>query len=67
MTFEIGFFAFKVDIFSMKIYIVVNMDVVIDVTYSRKTVNTCVVITLLLHGVIHRKTETSYDNSLIDS
>ena len=45
----------------MKIYIVVT-DVVNDVTYSRKSIN--MVITLLLHGVIHLKTATSYDNSL---
>ena len=36
----------------MKINIVV-MDIVSDVAYSRKSVNTCVVITLLLHDVIH--------------
>ena len=42
MTFKIVF-AFEVDIFSMKIYIVVT-DVVNDVTYSRKSVNICVVI-----------------------
>ena len=45
----------------MKINIVVT-DVVIDVTYSHKSVNTHVVITLLLHGVIHWKTAASYDN-----
>ena len=56
------FIAFKMDIFSMKIYIVVT-DVVNDVTYSRKSVNTRVVITLLLHDVIHWKTATSYDNT----
>ena len=44
----------------MKIYIVAT-DVVNDVTYSRKSVNTCVVITLLLHDVIHWKTATSCD------
>ena len=44
----------------MKIYIVVT-DVVSDVTYSRKSVNTHVVKTLLLHYVIHWKTDTSYD------
>ena len=51
----------KVDIFPMKINIVV-MEVVSDVTYSRKNVNTRVVKTLLLHDVfIHWKTATSYD------
>ena len=44
----------------MKINIVVT-DVVNDVTYSRKSVITRVVITLLLHDVIHWKTATSYD------
>ena len=39
----------------MKINIVVT-DVVNDVTYSRKSVNTRVVITLLSHDVIHWKT-----------
>ena len=38
------FIAFKVDIFSKKIYIVVT-DVVNDVTCSSRSVNTCVVIT----------------------
>ena len=47
-------------IFSIKIYIVV-MDVVNNVTSSRKSVNTCVVIILLLQDVIHWKTATSYD------
>ena len=46
----------------MKINIVVS-DVVSDVTYSSKSVNTRVVITLLLHDVIHWKTATSYDTS----
>ena len=44
------FFAFehvKVDIFSVKIYIVVT-DVVNDITFSRKSVNTRVVITLFI-------------------
>ena len=45
----------------MKINIVVT-DVVNDVTYSHKSVNTRVFITLLLHDIIHRKTATSYDN-----
>ena len=44
----------------MKINIVVT-DVVNGVKYSRKSVNTRVVITLLLHDVIHWKTVTSYD------
>ena len=44
----------------MKIYIVV-MDVINDVTYYRNSVNTCVVITLLLHDIIHWKSVTSYD------
>ena len=48
------------DIFPMKINIVVT-DVVNDVTNSRKSVNTCVVITLLSHDVIHLKTSTSND------
>ena len=47
----------------MKISIVVK-DVNNDVTYSRKSVNTCVVITPLLHDVIHLKTATSYDKAL---
>ena len=46
MTSKTGFYPFKVDIFSMKIYIVVT-DVVNDVTYSSKSVNTHVVVTLL--------------------
>ena len=47
----------------MKIYIVyIVMDVVNDLTYSRKSVNTRVAITLLtFHDVIHWKTATSYD------
>ena len=49
------------DTFPLKINIVVT-DFVNDVTYSRKSVNTRVVITLLLHDVIHWKTATSYDN-----
>ena len=44
----------------MKIDIVVT-DVISDVTYSRKSVNTPVVITLLLHDVIHWKTATAFD------
>ena len=48
--------------FSVEINIVVT-DVVNDVMYSRKSVNTCVVITLLLHEVIHQKTPTSYDKT----
>ena len=48
----------------MKINIVVT-DVVNDVTYSRKSVNTCVVITLLLHDVIHWKTAMSYDKCIL--
>ena len=44
----------------MKLYVVVT-DVDNDVTYSRKSVKTHVVITLLLHDVIHWKTVTSYD------
>ena len=44
----------------MKINIVVTY-VVNDVTYSRKSVNTRVVVTLLLHDIIHWKTATSYD------
>ena len=51
------------DIFPLKINIVV-MDVVNDVTYSRKSVNTRAVITLLLHDVIHRKTAMSYDKTI---
>ena len=50
----------------MKIYIVV-MDVINDVTYSRKSVNTRVVITLLLHDVIHWKTAMSYDKKKYSS
>ena len=46
MTLKIGFYRLEVDIFSMKIYIVVT-DVVSDVTYSRKSVNTRVVIRFL--------------------
>ena len=49
----------------MQINIVVT-DVVNDVTYSRR-VNTRVVITLLLHDVIHWKTVTSYDKQALDS
>ena len=44
----------------MKIYIVVTDDVN-DVTYSRKSFNTRVFITLLLHDIIHWKTATSYE------
>ena len=60
------FIAFKVDIFPMKINIVVT-DVVNDVTYSHKSVNTCVVIALLLHDVIHWKTAMLYDNIVYHS
>ena len=62
LSYKYDFIAFKVDIFPMKINIVVT-DVVNDVTYSRKSVNTRVVITLLLHDVIHWKTATSYDKA----
>ena len=44
----------------MKLYIVVT-DVVNDVTYSRESVNTRVVKTRSLHGVIDWKTAASYD------
>ena len=44
----------------MKICIVVT-DVANDVTYSRKSVITRVVIQFLGHDVIHWKTATSYD------
>ena len=44
----------------MKINIIAA-DVVNEVTCSRESVNTRVLITLLLHDVIHGKTETSYD------
>ena len=47
-------------IFPRKISTVVT-DVVNDITYSRKSVNTCAVMTLLLHDVIHWKTATSHD------
>ena len=57
MNFKIGFYRLR----SGHIYIVVR-DVVNDVTYSRKSVYTRVVMTLLLHDVIHWKTATSYDN-----
>ena len=50
------FIAFKVDILSMKIYIVV-MVVVNDDTYSRKSVNT--------HDVIQWKTPASYDKNTL--
>ena len=43
----------------MKINVVT--DIVNDVTYSCTSVNTSVIITLLLHDVIHWKTGTSYD------
>ena len=46
----------------MKINIVVT-DVVNDVTYSRKSVITRMVITLLLYDIIHWKTATSYDKT----
>ena len=64
MTFEIGFLAFKVDIFSMKIYIVVT-DVVNDVTYSCKSVNTRVVITLLSYDVAVFQWITSCDKCVM--
>ena len=48
----------------MKIYIVVT-DVVNDVTHSRKSVNTRVVIRFLWHDVIHWKTATSYDKGIL--
>ena len=50
----------------MKINIVVT-DFVNDVMYSRKSVNARVVITLLLHDVIHWKTATSYVKSIFIS
>ena len=50
----------------MKIYIVV-MDIINDVTHSRKSVNTHVVITLLLHGVTHWKTAMSNDKKKYSS
>ena len=40
------------------------MDVVNDITYSRKSVITRVVIRFLCHDVIHWKTGTSYDKTL---
>ena len=62
MTFKTGFFSpFKVDIILLKEYYIVVTDIVNDVMYSRKSVNTRVVITLLLHDFIHWKTATSYD------
>ena len=57
MNFKIGFYRLR----SGHIYIVVR-DAVNDVTYSRRSVYTRVVMTLLLHDVIHWKTATSYDN-----
>ena len=63
--FKYNFIGFKMVIFPMKINIVVT-DIVNDVTYSRKSVNTCVVITLLLHDVIHRKAATLYDKKRLD-
>ena len=48
----------------MNIYIVV-IDVVNDVMYSRKSVNTCVVITPLLHDITHWKTVMSYDKECL--
>ena len=62
MNFKIGFYRLR----SGHIYIVVA-DVVNDVTYSRKSVNTRVVMTLLLHDVIHWKTATSYDKKYFSS
>ena len=47
----------------MKFFIVVT-DVVNDVTYSRKSVSTRGVITLL-HNVIHWKTAVPYDKQCI--
>ena len=47
MTSKIGFITFKVDIFSLKINIVVT-DVINDVAYSCKSVNTRLVITLFI-------------------
>ena len=47
VTFNFEFIAFKAVILSLKIYIVVT-DVVNDVPYSRKSVNTRVVITLFI-------------------
>ena len=44
-------------------YIVVT-DFINDVTNSRKIVNACVVITQLLHEVIHRITAKSYDKKV---
>ena len=60
MTFNIEFYPLLSGHIFNKNYIVV-MNVVSDVTYYRKSVNTRVVITLLLHDVIHWKTGTSYD------
>ena len=47
LTLKKDFITFKVDKFSIKKYIVVT-DAVIDVTYSRKSANTRVVITLFI-------------------
>ena len=58
MTLKKNFIAFKMDIFSMKIYMDV-MDVANDVTHSRKSVITRVVVTFLIQDVINRKTATS--------
>ena len=46
----------------MKIYIVVT-DIINDVAYSRKSVTTHVVITVLLHDVIHLDVEEPIDPS----
>ena len=66
---KLDFIAFKVDIFSVKIYIVVT-DVVNDVTFSRKSVNSGhntllhdVIHWTLLHDVIHWKRAMPYDKS----
>ena len=47
----------------MKINIVVT-DILNDVTYFSKSVNTRVVVTHLLHDVIHSKTATSYEKDV---
>ena len=66
MTLKIGFIVFKEDTFSMKIYVVVT-DVVSDVTYSRKSVNTLVlrssehIFYYMKSSTAKVQTTTSYD------
>ena len=60
MTLQMRFIAFRMNIISIGKHIV-DTDIAIDVTYTRQSVITCVVIWFLWHDVIHWITLTPCD------